>query len=78
MAIDEACGHLLALRSVLGAAIVNVDAALAALDSSEEEIEMSEPSNCKHPKEQRMDLTPAGSSEERWYCKACGTKGGAW
>ena len=78
MAIDEACGHLLALRSVLGAAIMNVDAALQALDSGADTLELREPVACRHPKDKVVDMTTAGSVEARWYCKACGYKGGVW
>ena len=78
MAIDEACGHLLALRAVLGAAIFNVDAALRALGDEPKDLTLSEPAVCTHPPEARVDMTPGGDHAPRWYCRICNTKGGAW
>jgi hypothetical protein len=72
MSASDALGHLLALRAVLKALETNIDAAIAALTepASQELCEVG----CVHPLSRRLDLTPAGSKVDHWYCKDCGYK----
>lgn len=72
---QQLIGHLLALRAVHEATLINIDAMLQALAGEDEEggaVALREPAAPRCPHAHKIDTTPAGSAVKRWYCSDCG------